>query len=131
MIKSRQDGQDIYRVCRQVRNLENLVILHYLCSWYFFQVSILLYFISNKCFNKLWDNWGATWKESSGSGLENRNFNGRGDSLRWPRDTLYPLKLALTSTTSGGHSVGIVRLRNKAPKFVFVFYFVVVNRSSQ
>jgi hypothetical protein len=32
------------------------------------------------------------WK-SSGSGLEIRN-NGRGDSLRWPSDTLYPLKLA-------------------------------------
>jgi hypothetical protein len=37
--------------------------------------------------------------------------NGRGDSLRWPRDTLYPLNLALTPPTSGGHSVGIVRLR--------------------
>jgi hypothetical protein len=24
-------------------------------------------------------------------------INGHGDSLRWPRDTLYPLKLALTS----------------------------------
>jgi hypothetical protein len=29
-----------------------------------------------------------------------------GESLRWPRDTLYPLKLALTSSTSGGRSVG-------------------------
>jgi hypothetical protein len=37
--------------------------------------------------------------------------NGRGDPLRWPRDTLYPLKLALISPTSGGRSVGIVRLR--------------------
>jgi hypothetical protein len=35
----------------------------------------------------------------------------RGDPLRWPRDTLYPQKLALTSPTSGGRSVGIVRLR--------------------
>jgi hypothetical protein len=42
----------------------------------------------------------------------------RGDSLRWPRDTLYPLKLALTSPTSGGRSVSIVRLRTKAPGFV-------------
>jgi hypothetical protein len=25
-----------------------------------------------------------------------KKINGRGDSLRWPRDTLYPLKLALT-----------------------------------
>jgi hypothetical protein len=51
------------------------------------------------------------WK-SSGSGQENR-INGREDVLRWPRDTLYPQKLALTSPTSGGRSVGIVRLRTK------------------
>jgi hypothetical protein len=51
------------------------------------------------------------WK-SSGSGQENR-INGRGDPLRWPRDTLYPQKLSLTSPTSGGRSVGIVRLRTK------------------
>jgi hypothetical protein len=51
------------------------------------------------------------WK-SSGSGQENW-INGRGDTLRWPRDTLYPQKLALTSPTSGGCSVGIVRLRTK------------------
>jgi hypothetical protein len=38
-------------------------------------------------------------------------FNGRGDPLRWPRDTLYPQKLALTSPTRGGRSVDIVRLR--------------------
>jgi hypothetical protein len=52
------------------------------------------------------------WK-SSGSGLENR-INDRGeDPLRWPRDTLYPQKLGLTLPTSGGRSVGIVRLRTK------------------
>jgi hypothetical protein len=33
-------------------------------------------------------------------------INGRGESLRWPRNTLYLLKLALTSPTSGGRSVG-------------------------
>jgi hypothetical protein len=43
------------------------------------------------------------WK-SSGSGQENR-INDPGDPLRWPRDTLYPKKLALTSPTSGGRSV--------------------------
>jgi hypothetical protein len=43
-----------------------------------------------------------------------------GDSLRWPRDTLYPLKLALTSPTSGGRSVGIVRLRTQATEFVYM-----------
>jgi hypothetical protein len=62
------------------------------------------------------------WKSSS-SGLENRKINGRGDPLRWPRDTLYPQKLALTSPTSGGRSVGIVRLRTKATEFSFFFSF--------
>jgi hypothetical protein len=33
-----------------------------------------------------------------------------GDSLRWPRSTLYSQKLALTLPTSGGRAVGIVRL---------------------
>jgi hypothetical protein len=47
-------------------------------------------------------------------------INGRGDSLRWPRDTLYPLKLALTSPTSGGGSVGIIRLRTKTTEFFFI-----------
>jgi hypothetical protein len=44
-------------------------------------------------------------------------INGRGDPLRWPRDTLYPLKMALTSTTSVGGSVGIVRLRSFLSSF--------------
>jgi hypothetical protein len=46
---------------------------------------------------------------------------GRGNLLRWPRNTLYPQKLALTSQTSGGRSVGIVRLRTKATQFSFLF----------
>jgi hypothetical protein len=41
--------------------------------------------------------------------------------LSCPRDTLYPQKLALTSHTSGGGSVGIVRLRTKAREFRFRF----------
>jgi hypothetical protein len=44
--------------------------------------------------------------------------------LRWPRDTLYPLKLALTLPTSGGRSVGIVRLQTKATEFVLLFCFL-------
>jgi hypothetical protein len=32
------------------------------------------------------------------------DINGRRDPLRWPRDTLYPQKLALTSPTSGGRA---------------------------
>jgi hypothetical protein len=48
-----------------------------------------------------------------GSGLENREY-GRGDPSRWSLGTLYPQKLALTSPTSGGLSVGIVRSRTQA-----------------
>jgi hypothetical protein len=66
------------------------------------------------------DNWGATWRKSSGSGLENRH-NDRGNPLRWPPDTLYPQKVGTTSPTSGGHSVGIVRSRTKATEFSLVF----------
>jgi hypothetical protein len=51
-------------------------------------------------------------RNSSGSGLENREY-GHGDPLRWPRDTVYPPKLALTSPTYAGRSVGIVRLLTK------------------
>jgi hypothetical protein len=40
-----------------------------------------------------------------------------GESLRWPRNALYPLKLALTSPTSGGRPVGTVRLRTQATEF--------------
>jgi hypothetical protein len=38
----------------------------------------------------------------------------RGNPLRWPRDALYPQKLTLTSPTSGGRSVDIVRLWAKS-----------------
>jgi hypothetical protein len=51
-------------------------------------------------------------------GLENRDY-GRGDPLRWPRDTLCQLKLALISPAGCGRSVGIVRLRTKTTEFFF------------
>jgi hypothetical protein len=47
-------------------------------------------------------------------------INDGGDPLRWPRDTLYPQKLALTSPTSGSRSLGIVRLRAKDTELFFV-----------
>jgi hypothetical protein len=58
-------------------------------------------------------------------GLESREYSRR-DLLCWPRDTLYPQKLALCSPTSGGRSVGIVRSRTKATECLwvgFVIYF--------
>jgi hypothetical protein len=56
-------------------------------------------------------------RKSSGLGLESREY-GRRDPSRWPRGTLHPQKLALTSPTSGGRSVGIVRSRTKNTEFV-------------
>jgi hypothetical protein len=57
-------------------------------------------------------------RNNSDSGLENRKYS-RGGPLRWPRDALYQKKLKLTSPTSGGRSVGIVRPRTKATEFNF------------
>jgi hypothetical protein len=50
--------------------------------------------------------------KSSGSGLENQ-------SSRWQHGTLYPQQLTLTSSTSRGLSVGIVRSRTQAMEFSF------------
>jgi hypothetical protein len=55
-------------------------------------------------------------RKISGSGLETREY-GRRDTLHWPRGTLYQPKLTLTSLTSGGRSVGIVRSRTQATEF--------------
>jgi hypothetical protein len=52
------------------------------------------------------------------SGLGIREYC-REDPLCWPRNTLYPQMLALTSPTSGERSVGIVRLRTQATEFVW------------
>jgi hypothetical protein len=51
-------------------------------------------------------------------------INDRGNSLRWPRNTLYQQKSALTSPTSGGRSVGIVRLRTTATELFFLGYSI-------
>jgi hypothetical protein len=54
--------------------------------------------------------------KSSGSGLENREYERRNAS-RWPRGTLYAQKLALASPTSDGRSVGRVRSWTQATEF--------------
>jgi hypothetical protein len=59
-------------------------------------------------------------RKISSPGLENRAYSRRNPS-RWPRYTLYPQNLALTSLTSGGLSVGIVRSRTQATEFQPVF----------
>jgi hypothetical protein len=63
------------------------------------------------------------WK-SSGSGLEHQEYGRRGSS-RWPRGTLYPQKLTLTSPTSGGRWVGIVRSRTQ-PRSLFLFFCLCI-----
>jgi hypothetical protein len=62
-------------------------------------------------------NWGATWRKSSRSGLENRKYYRRDPS---PHGTLCPQKLALTSPTSGCRSVGIVSSRTQATEFFLI-----------
>jgi hypothetical protein len=57
-------------------------------------------------------------RKSNGSSLEKREYGHR-DPLCWPRNTLYPQMLALTSTTSGGRSVGIVCKQTKDTEFSF------------
>jgi hypothetical protein len=59
---------------------------------------------------------GLLERKISGSGLENREYDRRDPSLR-PRGTLYPQKLALTSLTSGGRLVGVVRSWTQATEF--------------
>jgi hypothetical protein len=56
-------------------------------------------------------------RNSSGSSVEIREYGCR-DPSWWPRGTLYPQKLTLTPMTSGGRSVGIIRLRTNATKSV-------------
>jgi hypothetical protein len=55
-------------------------------------------------------------RKSSGSDLETREYDRR-DPSRKPRGTLYPQKLALTSPTSCGRLVGIVRSQIQATEF--------------
>jgi hypothetical protein len=62
------------------------------------------------------------------TGIEIREY-GRRDPSRLPRGTLYLQKLVLTSPTSGGRSVGIVRSRTQATEFSFFFGFAVADIS--
>jgi hypothetical protein len=57
-------------------------------------------------------------RKRSGSGLQSQEHCRR-DPSPWPRDTIYPQKLALTSPTSCGLSCGIVRSRTQATVFSF------------
>jgi hypothetical protein len=62
-------------------------------------------------------------RKSSGSGLENRDYNRRESAVLTTRH-LYPQKLALTSPASGGRSVGTVPSRTKATEFIILFFIL-------
>jgi hypothetical protein len=62
-------------------------------------------------------------RKSSGSGLDSREY-GRRHPSHWPRSTLYTQKLALTSPTSGGRSVGIARSRTQPTEFGLVYNLI-------
>jgi hypothetical protein len=68
---------------------------------------------------------GSIIEELLEEGLEIQE-QGREDPLCWPCDTLYLRKLALTSPTSGGHSVGIVHSGIKATVFFSVYMYMYV-----
>jgi hypothetical protein len=57
-------------------------------------------------------------EKSSGSGLETLEY-GRGDPLRWVRDTIYVQRLSVTWPTVGGRSVGVVRSRTATASLIF------------
>jgi hypothetical protein len=63
-------------------------------------------------------------RRSSSSGLENRDYGSK-DPPRWPRGTLCPQKMALTSPTSGGCLVGIVCPRTKATELLLFSYYAM------
>jgi hypothetical protein len=48
-----------------------------------------------------------------------------GDNFTFTFTEVYPQKLALTSPTSGGRSVGIVRSRAQATEFSLVLFSLV------
>jgi hypothetical protein len=59
-------------------------------------------------------------------GLENRRLTAVGTRGAAHVTPLYPQKLALTSPTGDGRSVGIVRSRTKATEFSLYIYIYVV-----
>jgi hypothetical protein len=63
-------------------------------------------------------------RKSSGSGLEIREY-GRTDLSCWPRGTIYPHKLTLTSPTTGGRSVGVVRSRTQTTEFLYIIKKII------
>jgi hypothetical protein len=66
-------------------------------------------------------------RKRSCSDLESREYCRR-ESSRGPRGVFFPQKLALTSPTSRGRSVGIFRSRTQATDFICLFAYTVSDR---
>jgi len=60
-------------------------------------------------------------EKSSGSRSRKQRLTAVGTRYADHVTPIYPQKLALTSPTGGGRSVGIVRVRTKATEFVLLF----------
>jgi hypothetical protein len=64
-------------------------------------------------------------RKSKGCGLESRDY-GLGIHRSDHTTPIYPQKLALTSSTSGGRSVGIARSRTKATDLLLLLLFYML-----
>jgi hypothetical protein len=91
--------------------ISDVVALHFMRIHFFTHENVFIYLIPFQEFTS------NTWQVTE--------INGRGNSLRWPRYTFYPQRLALTSPTSSGRSVVIVRLRTTATEFSLVYTWQV------
>ena len=68
-------------------------------------------------------------KKSSGSRSRKQRLMAVGIRCADHVTPLYPQKLALTSPTGGGRSVGIVRLRTKATEFSYIYIYIYIVRA--
>jgi hypothetical protein len=72
----------------------------------------------------------AVWMSSAYQKRKMKHFHSvYWDPSRWPHGTFYSQKLALTSKTSSGRSVGIVRSRAQATESSFLVWYCHATRS--
>ena len=64
-------------------------------------------------------------KKAAAPGLEKQRLTSVGTRCADHVTLLYPQKLALTSPTGGGRSVGVVRVRTKATEFFIIILYII------